>query len=473
MAASVERVARRKKPLVGSALPRLAPPPPLHHGAKDFAALAEQLEQPLYPWQVEAAKYLTATHGDKWLYREVAILAARQNGKSSILRTLIIERLRAGHRIMHTAQDRRLPREIYGEVVSALQAHFPREVETVRHANGQEEVVLTSGGRYRIVAPSRDGARGPSNDLVIIDETLAMEDHDFIKAAKPTLIASRKPQILYLSNAGTALSEVLNALRQRSGTDQNLAYLEWSADPERAPDDVAGWLQANPSVGHNPAIMENLQAEYQANLLGGTMHAWEQEYLCRWTVANADRIVTPEEWLAQSFIDKRPTLTRPAMGIKWDPSGGRMAAVLAWLDEGERVTLDVVVDITGSPIDITEAAPKVKELAAKLRVSTIAFDPATDANLMLHMTRSKTSITGRDYASATERFVRLVAGRKLIVHDPGAILAHDLEATTRKVMSAGTAIAVKADAERTNCAAEAAIRAVWAVGVPKPRLMVY
>jgi hypothetical protein len=40
-------------------------------------------------------------------------------------------------------------------------------------------------------------------------------------------------------------------------------------------------------------------------------------------------------------------------------------------------------------------------------------------------------------------------------------------------MSAGTAIAVKAGTEGTNTAAEAAIRAVWAAGVARPRLMIY
>jgi phage terminase large subunit-like protein len=119
-----------------------------------------------------------------------------------------------------------------------------------RYANGQEEVRLTNGGIYSIVAPTRGGARGPSRDLVIIDELREMDTWDFIAAAKPTMTASPDPQMLYLSNAGEEHSIVLNAIRDRAASDPALAYLEWSAAPERTPDDREGWAEANPAMGH-------------------------------------------------------------------------------------------------------------------------------------------------------------------------------------------------------------------------------
>lgn len=438
--------------------------------------LAERLGQPLWPWQKRVMRYLTAEAGERWLYPEVAVIVARQNGKTTILDTLIVDRMVAGYRVMHTAQNRSLPIDTHERLASLLTEHFPKLIEKQRgitFGSGKEGIRLTTGGRYRIVAPTRSGARGQPNDLVIIDEVREFEDDDFIAAAKPTLIASKKPQVIYLSNAGSASSTVLNALRARADNDPSLAYLEWSAAPDKAPDDVTGWRQANPSIGHNPNLLENLERELRANMLGGTMHVWEQEYLCRWTVAKTALLVTAEEWDAQVREPTRPTASRPAMGIKMDPSGSRVSAVIAWPGEGERVNLDVVADVTGDPIDVERLGPDLKALAVRLRTSTIAFDPATDADVMHHITRPSTSITGRDYASATERFVRLVAGRKLVVHDPGAILAADLACTTRKTMTAGTTIAVKAGPEMTNTAAEAAIRAVWAAAAPRPRLSIY
>lgn len=476
MAARTERVPRpRRKGLVGSATPRLAPPLPLRHDAKAMAELAVQLGQPLWPWQQRAARYLTATIGERWLYPEVAIVVARQNGKTSILDPLIIGRMLAGQRVMHTAQNRDLPRDTHERLADLISEHFGKLVEPKRgitFGSGKEGIRLVTGGRYRIVAPTRSGARGQPNDLVVIDEVLDMEDFEFISAAKPTVIASAKPQVVYLSNAGHAKSTVLNALRARAGSDPSLAYLEWSAAPERPPDDHAGWCEANPAIGHNPATLENLEREYRANVLGGSMDVWEREHLCRWTVARTALLVTAEEWSAQAFLDERPAPVRPSLGIKMDPSGERVAAVIAWPGPDERVFLDVVADVSGDPVDVDRLGPDLAALAMRLRVSGVAFDPQTDADLARHLERTQ-AITGRDYASATERFVRLVAGRKLTVHDPGGIIAADLGSTTRRAMAAGTAIAVKASAEMTNTAAEAAIRAVWAAAIPQPRPAIY
>lgn len=475
MAATAERVPRtRRKALVGSEAPRIAPPAPLKHHAKELSTLAERLEQPLWPWQQRVARYLTAENArGRWLYREVAWVVARQNGKTTILDTLIVDRMLAGASVMHTAQNRDLPRETHDRLATLFERHYPKEVPrgAIKYGSGKEGIELVSGGTYRIVAPTRSGARGPANDLVVVDEVLELEDFEFISAAKPTLTASAKPQIVYLSNAGHATSAVLNSLRARGGTDPNLAYLEWSAAPERPPDDVAGWLEANPSIGHNPNMLENLEAEYQANVLGGTMDVWEREHLCRWTVAKTALLVTAEEWSAQSFLAERPSPVRPAMGIKMDPGGERVAAVIAWPGPDDRVFLDVVADVTGDPVDVDRLGPDMAALAMRLRVGGVAFDPHTDADVARHLQRAQ-AITGRDYASATERFVRLVAGRKLSVHDPGGILAADLGSTTRRAMAAGTAIAVKAGTDMTNTAAEAAIRAVWMAAIPQPRPMI-
>lgn len=420
-------------------------------------------------------RYLTATAGERWLYPEVAIVVARQNGKTSLLEPLIIARLIDGQRVMHTAQIRDLPRITHARLASLVTEHFPKLIEKRRgitFGSGTEAIRLTTGGEYRIVAPTRGGARGRPNDMVVIDEVREFEDSELTDAALPTVIASKKPQVVYLSNAGYAMSTVLNALRARGGNDPSLAYLEWSAAPGRAPDDVAGWLEANPSIGHNPYLMENLERQYRAHVLGGTMQSWETENLCRWTLAKAERLVTPEDWSGQSFLDERETALRPTLGIKMDPGGGRVSGVLAWPAGEGRVYVDVVMDVTGDPVDVDRLAEDIKALARQLRVRAIIFDPTTDADLARRLDKTE-PVTGRDYASATERFVRLVAGRDLVVHDPAGILATDLEHTTRRAMSGGTAIAVKAGSDMTNTAAEAAIRAVWKAPVSQPKPMVY
>lgn len=449
---------KRQKAQVGSPLPRLAPPVPARTGLDDFTTGATKLGIDLWPWQITAAKYLTALGiGASPLYREVAVIVARQNGKTELLLPLIIGRLLDGKRVMHTAQNRELPRLVHRRLSHVLQKHYPTMIDAIRRGAGQEEIWLTTGGHYRIVAPNDDGARGSTNDLVIIDELRQMENHDFIAAAKPTLAGDA--QLVYLSNAGTSNSEVLNALKARAGSDPRLAYLEWSAPPDLSPDDMVGWLQANPAIGHKLGHLEGLKDDYRAHLLAGTMTVFETEQLCRWVVAMEQRLVSEEAWSAQDFLDEPGNPVRAAMGVSMDINGERASAVIAWVDRDEHLTLDVH-DTQGSPIDVTVLGPDIAKLGVSNRVIDTAYDPYTDVDLARYLRKAK-AINGRDYGNASEKFVRLVTERKLRIHDPKGVLTEDLRWTTRRATPNKSYMAIRANDEHSNTAVLAAIRAAW------------
>jgi phage terminase large subunit-like protein len=296
------------KTAVGRARPRIAPPLPARSDLAGFRTTCSAIGFDPMPWQETAARYAEALGPDgRHMYREVAWIVSRQNGKTSPLVPLIVKRLRAGRKMMHTAQDRSLPRLVHEEVADTLVEHFAAELAPNRHgryatrfSSGQEEIKMRNGGRYRIVAPTRGGARGPSNDDVLIDELREMDTWDFIAAAKPTMTVSRDPQIVYLSNAGDESSVVLNALRARAESDPSLAYLEWSADPSRATDDVVGWAEANPAMGHERpemgSVYETLVSEHRTALLEGTMPVFETEHLCRSVTTLRSRLVDPAAW---------------------------------------------------------------------------------------------------------------------------------------------------------------------------------
>lgn len=453
---------KRRKALVGSLRPRVAPPVPARSTAKGFNETAASLGIELWPWQQTAARYLTALgQGDRWLYREVAVIVARQNGKTELLIPLIVGRLLEGKRVMHTAQNRELPREIHRRLGTLLLEHYPMEIvpRGIRYGAGQEEIRLLNGGHYRIVAPSTSGARGATNDLVIIDELREMEDHDFIAAAKPTITAAANPQVVYLSNAGSERSAVLNALRQRAASDPKLAYLEWSAAPDRAPDDTAGWMESNPAIGHKPGLLENLEDDYRADLLGGTMANFETEHLCRWVVSMERRYVDPDAWSDQPLIDlARPI--RAAMGVSMDPTGERASAVLAWKNPDESVSLWAVAEATGSPVPIHEFGPELRTATSAKGVVQIAYDPWTDIDLARYLARAR-AMNGREYANASATFVRLVDERKLrmdaTTHD---LIGRDLARLSRRSTQNGSFMAVRANEQEPATAALAAIRAV-------------
>lgn len=289
---------------------------------------------------------------------------------------------------------------------------------------------------------------------------------DFVAAAIPTTVARPWGQVVYFSNAGTSESLVLQWLKERAENDPSLAYLEWSADPDLAPDDMTGRLQANPSIGHNPVLLGNLERYYRTHQMGGTLDVWEREHLCRQTLAQRESIVSAEQWALQEFVTETSP-SRPSLGIKMDISGERASAVLAWQESDGRIGVDVIADVEAHPIDTDRLGPDLQQLASQKRVSGAGYDPYTDTDLAQHLRQAK-PLTGRDYANASEKFVRLVFGHQLRVHDEGGILADDLSATIPRSLKGGAYIAIKASPEATNTAAEAAIRAVWLASSPKP-----
>lgn len=456
--ALAERAVRRAPK--GHAKPRLAPPTPARSEWKAVHAQAAEIGIELIPWQDTANRYLYALDPrGRWLYPEVAVLAGRQNGKTELLVPHIRRRLLMGRRITHTAQDRQLPREVYGRLADIMWKHH-RDIlrGKPRFANGQEEIRTVDGGIYRIVAPTRSGFRGLSNDDVILDEVRELNDHDVIAAGLPTLNASANPQVLYLSNAGDETSEVLNAIRKRAGEDSSLAYLEWSAPPELAPDALAGWLAANPAVGYLPGVLENLEAAYRRNLLGETMAIFDTENLCRWRVTTKPTLVPEGVW--ETARDNVGEPLNPYLGLALDESGGRASGVVAWQQRDGTYALRLVADVSGDPVDIDSFGPELREMAARLRVMRVVFGPY-DEHLARHF-RKPHPMNGREFVNACGTFARLLEGGRLHWQDSEAIGA-DLPWATKRMVGPAAWQAVKAKEERPITAVLAAIRAVGEV----------
>ena len=332
----------------------------------------------------------------------------------------------------------------------------------MRYANGQEEIITASGGRYIIVAPQR-GARGESADVLIIDELREMEDFDFIAAADPTIANSSNPQVIYLSNAGTDESVVLNDLRARRDTDPSLAYLEWSAAPEREVDDRDGWLEANPSIGYSNLSLEYLETVYERYRLAGELSKFETEHLCRWVKSMLPRLVSEGVWLRARAQLSEPL--RPALGISVHPSGRRASAVLAWLQDDGSIGMRVEADVRGDPINVTAFGADLVTRVNPLGISAVGFDTATDQHLARHFIDAQ-PIIGKTFSNASERFVRDLETGALRWQHADAI-SEQLPHTARKDDSGSAWYAQGTDTNRPVTAVLAAIRAVWLAGNPQ------
>jgi hypothetical protein len=450
--------------------PRIAPPMPRRSRIREFREAAKLAGIRPMPWQLIAARILLGVWRGRWAFPEAALVVARQNGKTTFLIPRIVLGLRAGERIMHTAQNRELPREVFGmvaDVIGAQPLYSAAGVRSIRLANGQEEIRLWNGGRYRIVAPTRGGARGHPNDLVIVDEARELESFEFISAAEPTLTTSRHPQMLYLSNAGDDGSVVLNGLRRRAELDPKLGYLEYSAAPQRSIDDRLGWHEANPAIGHTIRL-DYLEDRFRAHSLAGTLSIFETEHLCRWVASMLPRMVAAAAWDRAGAELEAPS--RPALGISVDPGSGRASAVLAWIQSDGTAAITLAADVTGDPLDVDELGRRLAARARELYVPAIGFDSATDSDLARHLGKRARSIVGKEFAGASARFAAMIEGGRLRhagAAEVGADLAFTAKAST--LGERGAFHATRARADRPITAALAAIRAVWLATEPLNR----
>jgi phage terminase large subunit-like protein len=439
----------RSATLRGHSAPRVAPPIPAKSLLKEYEAAAKELGIKLMPWQRITARYMTALGRNRWGYREVVVVVARQNGKTELLVPRILMGLRLGENILHTAQNRDLPRQTFLRV-ARLVAGLP-EIESIRKANGQEEIVATNGARYKLVAPNSN-VRGQTADLVLLDEVREQHDQDVMDAILPTITARKNPQVIYLSNAGDDESIVLNDLRRRMDHDPRLAYLEWSAAPDRPLDDREGWAEANPGLGHT-ITLDTLEYNY----LNRPPASFETEHLCRWVVTMRPKLVPDLAWL-RCRGPVEPS-RRPMMGISMDATGTRASAVLAWRQSDGSIALRVAADVTGNPIDTSLLGPELRQLALRAGVARVGFDPWDTADLARHFTNAK-PLVGRDFAAASQTFAQVVEVGRLRWEDADQVTA-DLAWAARKQHENGAWEAIKANEDRPVPAAFAAIRAVW------------
>ena len=126
----------------------------------------------------------------------------------------------------------------YEHVEMIMGSELAGHVAKVVRKNGEECVHWCNGSKYRVVTPSKTGARGLSLDVVVIDEALAHEPW-LLDAIAPTMAqrdgatVSFGAQLIIVSNAGDETAELLNQQRELgrravAEDDRARVHLEWS-----------------------------------------------------------------------------------------------------------------------------------------------------------------------------------------------------------------------------------------------------
>jgi hypothetical protein len=347
----------------------------------------------------------------RWLAPTVALVVPRQNGKGSVLEARELYGLFVlGEQILHTAQLFKTSREAFRRIAGLIEStpQLMKRTAEVRRSHGEEEILLKSGARLRFVARTMHSGRGLTADTLIYDEAYDTTD-DHLSALNPTLTTSSNPQTWFTSSAALAHSDVLMRVRDRGRAQvPRLAYLEWSANPALAPDDVQAWLQANPSVGYR-VDLETLGD------MATTMSpaAFRREYLGAWPEdARSEWIIAPETWF--SLADRESRIVgekRFAVDMPW--SRERTVIAVAGVREDGRDHVEIVDARPGN----SWAVPRLVELADRWAPDVpVALDPSGPAGALLPDLQAAglevLRVGGRDLAAACGTFSdRAVAGR--------------------------------------------------------------
>jgi hypothetical protein len=237
------RSALAELPALGRQQPRIlrVPDGEDHPDAAAVVEFAAACGIELDPWQKLTLQVGLRRRVDRWAAFAVGVCAPRQNGKNGAVEVrelaggpLLGERL-----VIHTAHLGDTTQESFRRLCEILEANewLSRDVRHIWRRNGFEAIEWSDRRRIRFRTRTLSGGRGFSGDVVVFDEAMMLPVAS-MGAILPVVSARPDPQIWYL---GSAVDQFVHehgltfaSVRERAlaGSDDRLAYLEWSAEVE-------------------------------------------------------------------------------------------------------------------------------------------------------------------------------------------------------------------------------------------------
>ena len=197
-----------------------------------FAPDAEQrlLLDLIYAETAPGASF--SAESPKWAAFEVAVIAARQNIKTSTYEMSCVSDLWLfGARLViwtaHLFNPAAAESFLHIKQLIEANAFLSRRVKRIHEAAGHEGIELMDGARLKFLARSKNSGRSLSADVLIVDEAYKLTSGE-MGATLPTLTARPNAQVRYGSSAAHFDSEALLALIDRGRVgDDSLVFAEW------------------------------------------------------------------------------------------------------------------------------------------------------------------------------------------------------------------------------------------------------
>jgi phage terminase large subunit-like protein len=423
----------------------------------DFAA---QLKVDLMPWQKFVFEHSLKVKPDgRWKHPVVAIVAARQNGKSTIMEMSILGRMYLWKEPLQLGSAHVLTTslETFRHIVNIIESNhdLSREVKKIRWAHGSEEIELLSGARY-VVKAANAAARGFAKpETVYMDETRQLKDTEAWSAMRYTMMAAKNPQLWTMSNAGDQHSLILNQLRDRgmasaAGADDDIAYFEWSAYSDKITDE-RNWVASNPALGHT-IHADNIRA-----FLNDPADVVQTEVLCRWvnTISGA---IPAKEW-NECGVDSVELDIEKLTWFGLDLSPDRRDGALVAAQRNDDDTFNVkLLHTWHNPISLDDKAiaNDIAPYARKYPIEFVAYSKRTASAVAARLQPAGIPIheIGSEYGQSCDELLGAITSKRL-VHGKQAELSKQILSAVRLPMGDGGWIIGRRASSVAVCAAVA------------------
>jgi hypothetical protein len=302
--------------ILGSTVPRLWTPPlreltpDTSYGFDVIDFARDVVGMPLDPWEEWAVIHAGELLPDgRPRFRIVLILVARQNGKTTLAKVLVLYWLfvEVVGAILGTSTDRSYAKRTWSQVCELAKGNewLSQRLgpNAQRLTTGEEMLTTLDGAEYTFAANNGRAGRSMTLARWLCDELREHDDFETWDAATNAMNAVSHAQVVCISNQGDDSAVVLDSIRdsalaylETGQGDPRVGLLEWSAPDGADPTDPAALAAANPNLGRRLDVDALVGAAMRAKKAGGLeLSGFRTEVLCQ-RVRLLDPAIDPDAW---------------------------------------------------------------------------------------------------------------------------------------------------------------------------------
>lgn len=393
-------------------------------------------------WQRGAARLILAKRADGSYAATVGgitLSIPRQVAKTFMIGRIVFAlcTLFPGLTVLWTAHRTRTATKTFDSLRGfARRKSVAGHVESIRQANGEQEIAFVNGSVIMFGAREQGFGRGFEEvDVIVFDEAQILTE----KALEDMVATTNQSRhaagalIFYMGTPPRPVDpgEAFTLRRKEalSGDETESVYIECSADQDAKPDDRKQWEKANPSFPHRTPLRSMLRL--RKNL--PSVESWRREALGIWDVEQiGSPKISSDQWAC--LADAGAPAGVKVFGVKFSVDGALAAvAAAARPDEGPIMVGGIRLASTAEGLGwIVDLIVNGKGSLAQVVIDGKSHAPALIQALEDRGVRARTKVrreTGRflrvlsmtEYAAAHAMFFADVVDGGLL-HDGGETL---------------------------------------------------